>query len=92
MSASAVVSAPPLEAPAAAHLSLGPTAALLFAARCLQYIVAGLTGVIIARTPGPDGSDTVRTRPIDGRKLLYGSSAAMRHSIAQPLGTMSACR
>ncbi len=55
MSASAVASAPPLEAPAAARLSLGPTAALLFAARCLQYLVAGVTGVIIARSLGPDG-------------------------------------
>jgi O-antigen/teichoic acid export membrane protein len=55
VSASAVASAPPLEAPAAARLSLGPTAALLFAARCLQYLVAGATGVIIARGLGPDG-------------------------------------
>ncbi|MEO8457520.1 MAG: polysaccharide biosynthesis C-terminal domain-containing protein [Chloroflexota bacterium] len=58
MSVSAVASAPALEtqAPsAAAKLSLGPTAALLFAARCLQYIVYGVTGVILARSLGADG-------------------------------------
>ena len=57
MSALAVASAPAIEVEAsgAASLSLAPTAALLFAARCLQYIVYGVTGVILARSLGADG-------------------------------------
>ena len=30
-------------------------------------------------------------RPVDGRKPFAGSSLVMRHSIAQPRGTMSSC-
>jgi O-antigen/teichoic acid export membrane protein len=57
VSASVVANAPAheVEAPAAAKLSLAPTAALLFGARSLQYIVYGLTGVILARSLGADG-------------------------------------
>lgn len=57
MSGLTVASAPATEAeaPAAAKLSLAPTAALFFGARCLQYIVYGITGVILARSLGADG-------------------------------------
>ncbi len=40
---------------AAAGLKIGHTAALLFAARSLQYVAFGLTGVFLARGLGPDG-------------------------------------
>lgn len=39
----------------AAGLKIGHTAALLFAARTLQYLAFGVTGVILARGLGPDG-------------------------------------
>jgi O-antigen/teichoic acid export membrane protein len=39
----------------AAQINLAPTAVLLFSANALQYIIIGLTGVILARALGPDG-------------------------------------
>ncbi len=42
------------EAPAA-KLELTSTAALLFAANAAQYVIIGVTGVILARGLGPDG-------------------------------------
>ena len=42
------------EAPAA-KLELTSTAALLFGANALQYVIIGITGVILARGLGPDG-------------------------------------
>jgi len=39
----------------AVRLDLGPTAALLFGANALQYVIIGVTGVILARGLGPDG-------------------------------------
>lgn len=44
----------PAEAPAA-RINLAPTAALLFSANALQYLIIGVTGVILARGLGPDG-------------------------------------
>jgi len=43
------------EPAAAAGLRLAPTAALLFFARSLQYVIVGATGVILARGLGPEG-------------------------------------
>ncbi|MCH7953687.1 MAG: hypothetical protein IIC25_07330, partial [Chloroflexi bacterium] len=42
------------EAPAA-KLELTSTAALLFGANAAQYVIIGVTGVILARGLGPDG-------------------------------------
>ncbi|HEY5640207.1 MAG TPA: polysaccharide biosynthesis C-terminal domain-containing protein [Dehalococcoidia bacterium] len=42
------------EAPAA-RLELTSTAALLFGANALQYVIIGVTGVVLARGLGPDG-------------------------------------
>ena len=53
MSARAV--AEPRPEATAANLSLGSTAALLFAARSVQYLVFGITGILLARGLGPDG-------------------------------------
>jgi O-antigen/teichoic acid export membrane protein len=41
--------------PPAANLSLGSSAAMLFAARTVQYLAFGITGVVLARGLGPDG-------------------------------------
>lgn len=54
MSVSAVAS-PRHPAIVAASLSLGSTAALLFAARSVQYVAYGIAGVVLARGLGPDG-------------------------------------
>ena len=43
------------------------------------------------RTPGPPGTCRYSMRPVDGRNPFAGSSLVMRHSIAQPRGTMSSC-
>jgi len=42
------------EAPAV-RLELGSTAALLFGANALQYVIVGVTGVVLARGLGPEG-------------------------------------
>src|SRR5437899_1618051 len=43
------------------------------------------------RIPGPAGSRTRAMTPLAGRKPAAGSSAVMRHSIAAPRRTTSAC-
>ena len=53
MTVSAV--AEPVEEAPAAKLELTSTAALLFGANAAQYVIIGVTGVVLARGLGPDG-------------------------------------
>jgi O-antigen/teichoic acid export membrane protein len=52
---SAVAERAAVEEAPAAKLGLGSTAALLFGANALQYIIVGVTGVVLARGLGPEG-------------------------------------
>ena len=66
----------------AAKLSLGPTAALLFAARSLQYVVFGVTGIVLARGLGPDGRGVFPRR--DRRRDQEGDQHAAHRQVCRP--------